>query len=65
MKLRLLAFDPEVWVDMDRTWSLVAQNDGEKRAHMVYARIEAFCRSLSEIGLGAAVGPASRCAALC
>jgi toxin ParE1/3/4 len=36
--------------DLADAWQIVFENDGEERADAVYARLEAFCRSLGEFG---------------
>lgn len=48
MKARLLLFHPAARTDLGRAWLLVAQNDGAQRANALFARLEAFCRSLGE-----------------
>jgi len=48
MKSRILTFHPAARVDLGRAWLLVAQNDGEERAHALFARLEAFCLGLAE-----------------
>lgn len=48
MKRRSFAFAPEAREDLVAAWRLVYLNDGEARADRLYARIEAFCRSLEE-----------------
>lgn len=48
MRTRILTFHPAARVDLGRVWLLVAQNDGEVRAHALLSRIEAFCLSLAE-----------------
>jgi len=48
MTTRILAFHPAARSDLGRAWLLVAQNDGEERAHALLDRLEAFCRSLAE-----------------
>lgn len=48
MKPRVLVFHPAARADLGRAWLLVAQNDGEERAHALFARLEAFCMLLGE-----------------
>lgn len=48
MRARRFAFSPQASGDLVAIWRLVYVQDGEERADRLYARIEAFCRSLGE-----------------
>lgn len=48
MKQRRFAFAPEARTDLVDAWRLIYINDGADRADRLFARIEAFCRSLDE-----------------
>lgn len=48
MRRRTFALHPAAQVDLVDTWGLIVNRDGPDRADAVYARIEAFCRSLGE-----------------
>lgn len=48
MRQRRFSFHDDAHADLADAWQLVAENDGSERADAVYARLEAFCRSLGE-----------------
>jgi plasmid stabilization system protein ParE len=48
MKPRHFTLHVAAQADLADAWQLVALNDGTERADAVYARMEAFCRSLGE-----------------
>lgn len=55
MKTKSFAFHAAASQDLARIWRLIYMSDGDARADGVYARIEAFCRSLgefSDVGTG-------------
>ena len=48
MKPRSFRFHKDARADLVDTWRLIYIHDGAERADGLYARIEAFCRSLGE-----------------
>ena len=48
MKRRAFVLHDAAKEDLVAAWRLVAANDGPDRANAVYARMEAFCRSLAD-----------------
>lgn len=48
MKQRRFAFSEDAKGDLVDAWHLVYAKDGVERADRLYARVEAFCRSLAD-----------------
>lgn len=49
MSVRRIVLHAMAKGDLRDIWRLIDERDGEERAERVYARIEAFCRSLEDV----------------